>query len=708
MVERPADNPYVADPPTEFSPVAELSEPEAREQAAALRAAIHHHDHRYYVEADPTISDLTYDALLSRLQDLEAAFDLSTENSPTRRVGGEPVDELPTVEHVAPMISIDQGGDPDDVREFDDRVRRELSDAWFGAPAYACEPKFDGLSIELVYEDGELVRAATRGDGQEGDDVTANVRTIGSVPLRVPGAPPFLAVRGEIYIPLSGFQVLNRERIEAGEDPFANPRNAAAGTLRQLDPAVVAERPLDVFVYDVMAAGDSREAATTAGEAPGADDPWPPTHHEEQAWLADLGLPTPDEAWTALVDDVEGAIAYRDDLLAAREDLDYEVDGAVIKVDDRAACADLGRTARHVRWAFAYKFPARTEETTLRDVVVQVGRTGRLTPVALLDPVDVGGVTVSRASLHNPEQIAALGVAVGDRVRVERAGDVIPQVAEVVEDNAEGHSEFPDACPVCGEPVEREGPMAFCTGGWACPAQLRRRIEHYADVLDVEGLGGELVDQLVDAGLLERPADLYELDRESLAALEGWGERSADNLLAEVDDAREVPLGAFLAAVSIPEVGPTVARNVARERGDLEAVMAAEEADLRAAEDVGPEVASRVVSFFESPANRTAVEDLLAHVDVQPAETDVGDELAGLTVVFTGSLSVSRSDAQELVESHGASATSSVSGNTDYLVVGDDPGRSKRDDADDHGVPTVEEDEFRELLAERGVEWPWD
>jgi len=707
-MERPADNPYVEDPPTAFAPVGELSEGEASEQAAALRAAIHYHDHRYYVQADPLIADRTYDALLTRLQELEAAFDLPTANSPTQRVGGEPVDELETVTHVAAMISIDQGGDAEEVREFDDRVRRELAAPGVDQPDYACEPKFDGLSIELVYQDGELVRAATRGDGEEGDDVTENVRTIRSVPLTVPDAPPFLAVRGEIYIPLSGFQRLNRERIEAGKDPFANPRNAAAGTLRQLDPSVVAERPLDVFVYDVMAAGEDAERATVAGEAPTDGNPWPPTHHEETAWLDDLGFPTPDEAWLRVVDDVEAAIAYRDDLLDARDDLDYEVDGAVVKVDDRAACADLGRTARHVRWAFAYKFPARTEETTLRDVVVQVGRTGRLTPVALLDPVDVGGVTVSRASLHNPAQIAELGVGVGDRVRIQRAGDVIPQVAAVVEDDGDGHFAFPDACPTCGEPVEREGPMAVCTGGWACPAQLRRRIEHYADVLDIEGLGGELVDQLVDAGLVERPADLHTLDRDELAALGGWGERSAANVRAEIDDASEVPLDAFLAAISIPEVGPTVARNVARELGDVESVMAADEADLRAAPDVGPEVARRVVSFFDNPANCEAVDALLAHVDVKPAETDDGDELDGLTFVFTGSLSVARSDAQDLVESHGGSATSSVSGNTDYLVLGENPGQSKRDDAAANDVPTVDEAAFRGVLAERGVEWPWD
>jgi DNA ligase (NAD+) len=705
-MERPAENPYVEDPPTEFRPVEDLSPEAAREQAAALREALRYHDHRYYVADDPVVADRAYDALFARLQELEAAFDLATPDSPTRRVGGEPLDELASVDHVAPMLSIDQGGDPDDVRAFDDRVRRELADAGFDAPRYACEPKFDGLSVELLYEDGRLVRAATRGDGQEGDDVTENVRTVRSVPLALDGAPPFLAVRGELYIPRSGFQDLNRERVERGEEPFANPRNAAAGTLRQLDPSVVADRPLDVFVYDVMAAGADRESATTTGEAPGPDDPWPPTHHEERRWLADMGFPVPDGAWTELVDDVEDAIAYRDELLAAREDLDYEVDGAVVKVNDRAACAELGRTARAVRWAFAYKFPARTGETTLRDVVVQVGRTGRLTPVALLDPVDVGGVTVSRASLHNPDQIAELGAGVGDRVRVERAGDVIPQVAEVVEDEAPAHFEFPDACPVCDAPVEREGPMAFCTGGWACPAQRRRRVEHYADALDIEGLGAERVDGLVDAGLVAEPADLYELGVADLAALPGWGERSAENLLAEVEASREPPLDEFLAALSVPEVGATVATALARAFEDLAALRSADVEALQRAEEVGPEVARRVRSFFESEQNAAVVDAALAHVDPQPVESPDCAALAGETFVFTGSLSVARSTAQDLVERHGGSATSSVSGNTDYLVVGENPGTSKREDADDEGVPTLDEPEFRELLAERGVDWP--
>ncbi len=706
MVEPPEDNPYVEDPPTDFAPVEGLPERDAERQAELLREAIRYHDHRYYVEADPVVADRTYDRLFARLQDLEDEFDLATPDSPTRRVGGEPVDELETVEHVAPMLSIDQSVEAAEVRAFDERVTRELREAGFGEPDYVCEPKFDGLSIELVYEDGRLDRAVTRGDGRRGDDVTTNVRTIPSVPLRLRGAaapsaaagegeragtgdvPDVLAVRGEIYMPRDGFQAMNRRRIEDGEDPFANPRNAAAGTIRQLDPAVVAERPLDVFVYDVMETTDG-DLATNAGE------------HE---WLAALGFRVSDR--TERVADVEDAIAYRDRLLADRDDLNYEVDGAVLKVNDREACEYLGSTARSVRWAFAHKFPARTEVTTLRDVVVQVGRTGRLTPVALLDPVDVGGVTVSRASLHNPAQIADLGVGIGDAVRIERAGDVIPQVAEVVESDGDGHFEYPEYCPSCGNPVEREGPIAFCTGGFACPAQLRRRIEHYADALDVDGLGPRRVDQLVDAGLVEGLADLYELGVEDLADLEGWGRRSAENLLAELDDAREPPLADFLAALGIPLVGGATARNLAREFGSLDAMVEADEDALRAVGDVGPEVTGRVRSFFDNEANREAVEALLAHVDPRSVAREGGNELDGLTFVFTGSLSVPRSDLEALVERHGASATGSVSGNTDYLVVGENPGQRKRDDADERGVPTLEEAGFRELLDERGVAWP--
>jgi DNA ligase (NAD+) len=697
------ENPYVEDPETDFRPVEELTDEQAREQVRLLREAVRYHDYRYYVENDPVVADRTYDALFTRLQELEDAFDLQTPDSPTQRVGGEPLDELETVEHATPMLSIDSGGEAEDVREFARRMEREISEAQraseksSGEPrdgdvTYVCEPKFDGLSVEVVYEDGEYVRAATRGDGYEGDDVTENVRTIASVPHRLRGDyPERLVLRGEVHIPESAFQKLNRERVERGEDPFANPRNAAAGTLRQLDPSVTAGRPLDCFFFDVLDSTYDFE-----------------THWEQHETLPKWGLKVNDRS--ERTDDVEEVIDYRNRLMDDRPDLDYEIDGVVIKVDDLATCERLGTTERHYRWAFAYKFPARSEVTTITDITVQVGRTGRLTPVALLEPVDVGGVTVSRASLHNPEEIAAMNVNVGDDVKVERAGDVIPYVAEVVEKNSEGHYEFPEQCPVCDSAVEFDGPMAYCTGGLACTAQLQRAVEYYAseDGLDIEGLGGERVQQLIDAGLIEDSlADLYRIEKDDLVGLDGWGETSAENLMEELDASKHPRLRDFLSAIGIPKVGPATAADLAREFGDLDAVRTATRDELEAVAGIGPTVAEQIAEFFESEQNERVIDDLLEAIGPleTPSATETGDELAGLTFVFTGSLAdYTRSDAQELVEDHGANATSSVSGNTDFLVAGDSPGQTKLDDAEDNDVPVLDGQEaFEELLSDRGV-----
>ena len=690
-------NPFLREPPTEFEPVDALSESEAAQQAELLREAIREHDYRYYVEADPIIADRIYDQLFGRLQELESAFDLAAVDSPTQRVGGEPVDELQTVEHTAPMLSIDQSGEAEDVREFDERVRRELRAEGFDADTigYVCEPKFDGISLEIVYEEGRLVRAATRGDGHEGDDVTAQARRIPAIPLRLRGDfPDLLAVRGEVFMPKDGFRAHNRERIEAGDEPFANPRNATAGTIRQLDPAVVADRPLDCFVYGIMAYEGDRER--------------PPTQWAELAAFREWGFHVDDRA--EQVADIEDAIDYRDELVEAREDLNYEVDGVVIKVDDIAACEELGNTARATRSAFAYKLPARTEITPITDIVVQVGRTGRMTPVALLEPVQVGGVTVSRATLHNPGEIEALGVDVGDTVRVLRAGDVIPYIDEVVEAASDSTFEFPEQCPVCASPVERDGPLAFCTGGLACEAQLERAIEHYVSRggLDIEGLGPERIGQLREAGLVDSLADLYRLTVEELAGLEGWGNKSAQNLVDEIDAAREPPLGSFLTALSIPDVGASTASALAREFGSLDGLIQADEDDLEAVDDVGPIVSEKIREFFDNSENRAALDELLdAGVEPESVEPDAGgNQLDGLTFVFTGSLSTARSETQDLVEAHGANATGSVSGNTDYLVIGENPGQRKRDDADANDVPIVDEDEFADLLAERGITWP--
>lgn len=689
-MEPPEENPYVSDPTVAFDPVDELSPETARSQAASLREAIRYHDYRYYVEGEPVIADRTYDALFDRLLALEDSFDIDREGSPTQRVGGEPVDELPTVEHVAPMLSIDASVDAAEVRSFDERVRRTLAEASVDVDlSYVCEPKFDGLSIEVIYEDGDLRRAATRGDGMEGDDVTAAVRTIGAVPERLVGDyPEFLAVRGEVFMPRFAFQSYNQERIESGKDPFANPRNAAVGSLRQLDPSITAERPLSVYFFEVLDASRAFE-----------------THVAEHRALPTYGLRVNDE-WYEGEADIDDAIAFRDDLLAARDELDYEVDGVVIKVDDKDACDVLGSTARAVRWAYAYKFPARSEVTTVRAVTVQVGRTGRLTPVVLLDPVDVGGVTVSRATLHNRSELAELGVGVGDRVRVKRAGDVIPYVEAVVESNAPGPYTFPETCPVCGSPVEHDGPLSYCTGGLACEAQLVRAIQHFASDrgLDIEGLGPESVEEFVESGLLSGLADLYELSVDEVAALDGWGERSAQNLIDEIDASRTPRLEDFLAAIGIPEVGPTVASDLARHFETIDAIIAAGPEELKAVDGVGPAVADEIRAFLESEENRAAIAALREHVDVQAAEGDQDDMLAAFTIVFTGSVDGwSRSELTELVESHGGRVTGSVSGNTDFLVVGENPGQTKRADADAAAVPQLKPAEFFDWLADHGV-----
>ncbi len=689
-MDDPKDNPYIHDPPSKFEPVSELDRDRAEREVELLREAIRYHDHRYYLLADPVISDRAYDLLFDRLLELEEGFDLHSETSPTHRVGGEPLDRFETVEHVASMLSIDSSVEESDVRNFDTRIRNRLAEADYDGPfEYLCEPKFDGVSVELVYGNGRLRRAATRGDGIEGDDVTANVRTIRSVPLELREDPPeFLAVRGEIFMPKDAFQSYNRERIERGEDPFANPRNATAGTLRQLDPTVTAERPLACFVFDVLDDGGR-----------GFE-----TRLEERTAVEEWGFRTDEH--TRLVDDIDGAVEFREEMLELRDELQYEIDGTVIKLDPIEACELLGSTARAPRWAFAYKFPARSEVTTVREIAVQVGRTGRLTPVALLDPVEVSGVEVSRATLHNPEQIADLGVDVGDTVRIKRAGDVIPYVEVVVDGDDDGF-EFPTNCPVCGSVVERDGPVAFCTGGVGCPAQLRRAVQHYASRggLDIEGLGQKAVDQLIDEGLVERLPDLYALSEDELADLDGWGETSAQNLLTELDASRRPTLSDFLSALGLPGVGGTTASDLARHFGTLDAIIAASVEDLQKVDGVGPTVARDVVSFFENERNLKIIRDLrAAGVDPRPVKI-ADDELEGLTFVFTGSLErMTRSEAQALIERHGGSATSSVSGNTDYLVVGDNPGQSKRDAADEHEVSILSESDFEALLSEYGVE----
>jgi DNA ligase (NAD+) len=689
-------NPYRSDPPNDFDPVDSLDREAAAEQVEQLVDALDFHDQRYYRDNDPVISDHAYDRLFQRLVDLEAAYpELQKPNSPTRRVGAEPVDELEEIEHTAPMLSLDAAFDREEIEKFEDFCRRNAKKPSMTAASttdfnYFAEPKFDGLSAEVVFENGDFVRAATRGNGTVGEDITRNVRTIRTLPMRLSAEDPpeLLAVRAEILMPRSGFQEMNKRRIERGDDPFANPRNAAAGTVRQLDPSVVARRPLDIYFYDILRVDGAEFSSQT--EVRQALDTW--------------GLKLDDHTtYCETVDEIEDFYRSID---AQREELDFEIDGVVIKIDEFDVRQVLGERSRSPRWAIAWKFDPKQEVTILRDIAVQVGRTGKLTPVAMLDPVEVGGVTVSRASLHNIEELHGKDVRKGDTVRIQRAGDVIPEVVELVEP-AEPRAEpfeMPDRCPVCGTETVREGPLDFCPNGISCTAQLKGHLIHYAsrNAMDIDGLGEETVNDLIDAEMVEDIADLYELEPADFQSLEGFAETSANNLYESIQGSRTAPLDRFLFALGIRHVGSHVARLIAEAFGTLDAVRRAEVDDLQETKGIGPEIAQSLHEFFDSPGNNAVVDRLLElGVEVEPvggADDEGARPLEGLTFVFTGSLDeFTRSEAQRRVEELGARATSSVSGNTDYLVAGDNPG-SKYDEAQDRGVDILDEEAFLALL----------
>ncbi len=672
----------------------ELSRPEAEELVEDLREEVRRHDHLYYVENDPEISDAEYDRLFGALEIIEDRFPgLATDDSPTRRVGAPPRDEFPTVEHVAPMLSLEATRERSDVERYVERVRRAAGEE----ARFVLEPKLDGASVEVVYEDGRLSRAATRGDGEEGEEITDNVRTIGSVPLRMREEdrelPSVLAVRGEAIFYLPDFQDLNRTLMERDEKPFANPRNAAAGSLRQLDSRVTAERPLHLLAYEVLAVEEGPELETDT-EALEALDEW--------------GFRLPEGLDTA--DDAAGIAEYHERWAERRDDLDFEIDGVVVKLDQHAPREELGSTARHPRWALAFKFEPRREETRVEDIAVSVGRTGKLTPVALLRPVEVGGVTVARASLHNREEVERKDVRIGDTVRIQRAGDVIPEVVERVKEpgrERERPFEMPSECPACGAEVEQDGPLDFCPNRFECPAQLKGRIQHFASrgAMDIEGVGEETADLLVERGFVESMADLYRLEADDIRDLEGFAEKSAEKLVAEIEDSREPELRRFLYGLGIPEVGETVARNLADHFGTLEAVRQADEDELLEVPGVGPKMAEKIGDFFRDPRDREAIDGLLeAGVEVRKAAGTGTERLEGLRFVFTGALERwTRAEAEGLVESNGGRATSSVSSETDYVVVGEDPGQ-KADEAEQEDVDTLDEGEFVELLGEKGVE----
>ena len=674
---------------------------DAAARAAALRAEIARHDHAYYVLDAPTIPDAEYDRLFRELQAIERAYPaLRSADSPTQRVGGKALAQFATVRHRVPMLSISTETDTEasGALAFDARVRRALGlDEDDAAVAYAAELKFDGLAISLRYEDGVLVQAATRGDGETGEDVTSNVRTVKAIPLRLLGeAPPVLEVRGEIYLRRDDFERLNARQAEAGEKIFVNPRNAAAGSIRQLDPGIAARRPLSFYAYGL-------------GEVAG----WtlPATHTEVLDALAAFGLPVCGHR--AQVRGAEGLAAFHARIGALRDTLPFDIDGVVYKVDALALQQQLGFVTREPRWAVAHKYPAQEAVTLLRDIEVQVGRTGALTPVARLEPIFVGGVTVTNATLHNQDEIDRKDVRIGDWVIVRRAGDVIPEVvAPILERRGDELPRFVlldrfPTCPVCGSHVVRgeDEAVARCTGGLFCPAQRKQALLHFAGrrAMDIEGLGDKLVDQLVDAAIVKTPVDLYRLGVLALANLERMGEKSAQNLLMAIEKSRGTTLARFIFSLGIRNVGEATARDLARHFGKLDALIAADVDALQQVPDVGPIVAKCIAEFFAEPHNREVIEQLRAagvHWAEGEPQGSVAGALAGKTFVLTGTLpTLSRDEAKARIEARGGKVAGSVSKKTHYVVAGAEAG-SKLEKAQALGLAILDEDGLRVLLNE--------
>ncbi len=671
------------------------SKEEAEQAIGRLRESINYHDYRYYVQDDPVITDDEYDRLFRTLEVLEERFpDLVTSDSPTRRVGARPQEELGLVDHPVPMLSLKSVSDAQDARDFDRTCRRELNRDQIG---YTCEPKYDGLAVELIYEAGSLQQAITRGDGQTGENITENIKTIREVPLNLisqnnVSIPRRLVVRGEVYMRKDEFEEFNRKRAEREEKTFANPRNAAAGSLRQLDPRITAERPLHIYLYQV---------AQIEG------------YEFTKQWEVLRTLPSwgfrVNSDLNRKVSGIDEVIETYKEFLDLREDLPYEIDGMVTKVNDLDAQDTLGVRTSNPRWAIAYKFPARRATTAIRKIEVQVGRTGKLTPVALLEPVRIGGVEVSRASLHNQSEIDQKDIRVGDTVIVERAGDVIPYVVKPLPDQRDGSEEpyhLPDTCPVCGSEVvmSEDRKQTRCTN-IRCKAQVRERIKHFVSVngMDIEGLGDRRVREMLEKGMIDRISDLYYLKEEEWQQLDDVAEKSARNLAREIEKSRHQPLHVFLYAIGIPLVGKHMARVLAEHYRTLNDLQQASKADLMDIHEVGPEVAESVVTFF---SNEQTLDDIRRMIDAglkleNPYAEEEEQPLQGFTFVFTGNLKEwSRNEAKELVERLGGRATSGVSGNTDYVVAGPGAG-SKLDQARNLGVPVLSEEEFKALLAQR-------
>lgn len=679
---------FKRNPDTHFKGIDKLGKKEATEEIRALREGINYHDHLYYVKDSPKISDAVYDKLFQRLQDLEEAFpNLRSGDSPTVRVGAEPVSQLKKIKHKVPLLSLQASLDEKNIESF---LKTACKKADSQSIKYVLEPKFDGLSVEVIYEKGHFKYGTTRGNGEVGEDISHNLKTIHALPLSLQhrdDAPATLAVRGEVFMPRDGFMALNKRRVERDEEPFANPRNAAAGLMRQYKSRQVARKPLSLFFYEILA----------------LDGDLPPTHEEVLKQLSRWGLKTSplNESASSLkqIEDYHRKLAER------RDHLDYEIDGIVIKVNDHSLREALGTRDRNPRWAIAWKFEPRKEVTQVEDIAVQVGRTGILTPVALLQPVDIGGVTVSRATLHNEGEVQRKDIRVGDRVHIIRAGDVIPEVEERVKQSGRKRGEvfkMPKRCPVCNSEVVREGAYHLCAAGLSCAAQLRGHIQHYAarDAMNIDHLGEKAADQLVRREMVHNLADLYTLDTDDFKSLDGFAERSATQLYDAIQGAKKPRLDRFLFALGIPLVGRKVAKQLAGEFRSLEKLADASEWEIAKIPGIGLEVAAATANFFADDNNREVLERMRkSGVCVQSMPRHGKQSLKGKTFVFSGGLDkMTRDEAKERVEALGARTTSSISGETDYLVVGEDPG-SKLDEAKEKGVKRLDEKEFLKLLG---------
>jgi DNA ligase (NAD+) len=662
---------------------------DTRDKIQRLREQINQHNYRYYVLDEPSVPDAEYDRLFRELQVLEQENPaLITDDSPTQRVGGQALTAFKKVTHRVPMLSLANAFTREELEDFDRRVRQKLK---LDRVVYAVEPKLDGLAVTLMYEHGKLVYGATRGDGTTGEEITDNLKTIHSVPLRLVGKhhPATLEVRGEVFMPKEGFRKFNQRAAERGEKTFVNPRNAAAGSLRQLDPRVTAKRPLDIYIY---ALGQVDQGALADNHVD--------VLHQLKTW----GLkhsPLLERA-----QGVEGLYAYYEKVAGLRSTLPYEIDGVVYKVNDYSQQHQLGFVSRAPRWAIAHKFPAEEEITVLQDIQIQVGRTGALTPVARLEPVFVGGVTVTNATLHNMDEIDRKDVRVGDTVIVRRAGDVIPEVvASVLERRNKGASRFvmPQRCPVCDSSVEKLADEAVyrCTGGLYCPAQRKAAIRHFSSrkAMDIDGLGDRIIDQLIEQSLIKTPADLYRLDQKTLAGLERLGEKSAANLIAALEQSKATSFARFLYALGIREVGEATALSLANHFQTLEQLIGASEEELMAVPDIGPIVAAHIHNFFGEPHNRDVIHQLLeSGIHWPVSKRPAAQPLTGLTFVLTGTLTqMPRNEAKQKLQSLGAKVAGSVSAKTDYVVAGDKAG-SKLDKANSLGLSVRDEQWLLQLL----------